>query len=588
MGNTEQCLRTDRPRLFIFMKRYSEPDFPLSFELRGQKSQTIAEDISSFPRRVTLRGAVYLFLAAVLALLIGSASLFSINKNVIGLFHDDGIYAVLAKSISEGAGYQITSLPTVVNQTKYPFLYPYVLSWVWKFQPTFPENVWLLKAVNVGFLVAIFIVSYVFWCRRIEGRESEGLLFAVLVSINSAVFSFVDFTVSDIFLLLLSLCVLSICHHPEQPRSGLAGIAPLAAVIGFACLTRAAAFPLGIAGAIHLYQTKRYRDFALYLLLLMLFVLPWGIWMTTHSQQIESPLLRYYASYSSEPPAFLTVWFDPRGALEVVMGNLIYTFSSLDLILQTRMIPGLILFALVLMTTGMLVFFTTQTVFFRSYVLLYLALVLSWPFHPARYLIPLIPVLYFFLFRGVHAVEFYTPQIVASKPLKVFVRHITHGAIAVIVVLHLGWFFNYLFISDAYTSRIWYGARLPLSWNGFSETFDWIRKNTDESATLATVYDPMYYLYTGRKAIRPGLHNPQTYFYPYGYAVANIGSVNDIKSELRRLGVRFLVIDPLDGFVEGKAYLELFNNLLLSYKTQPQLVFVSSDLKHRIYVLAPE
>ena len=588
MGNTKQCLRADRPKLFILMKKYSEPDLPLCFELRGQKLQAIAEDISSFPRRVTLRGALYLFLAAVLALLIGSASLFSINKDVIGLFHDDGIYAILAKSISEGTGYQITSLPTAVDQTKYPFLYPYVLSWVWKFQPTFPGNVWLLKAVNVGFLIAIFILSYVFWCQRIEGRESEGLLFAVLVSINPAVFSFVDFTVSDIFLLLLSLCVLSICHHPEQPRSGLAGVAPLAAVIGFACLTRAAAFPLGIAGAIHLYQTKRYRDFALYLLLLMLFVLPWGIWMTTHSQQIESPLLRYYVSYSSEPPAFLTVWFDPRGALEVVMGNLIYAFSSLDLILQTKMIPGLILFALILITTGMRVFFTTQTVFFRSYVFLYLALVLSWPFHPARYLIPLIPTLYFFLFRGVHAVEFYTPQIVASKPLMVFVRHITHGTIAVILVLHVGWFFNYLFISDASTSRIWYGERLPLSWNGFSETFDWIRKNTDESATLATVYDPMYYLYTGRKAIRPGLHNPQTYFYPYGYAAANVGSVNDIKSELRRLGVRFLVIDPPDSFAEGKAYLELFNNLLLSYKTQAQLVFVSSDLKHRIYALPPE
>jgi hypothetical protein len=41
------------------------------------------------------------------------------------------------------------------------------------------------------------------------------------------VFSFVDFTVSDIFLLLLSLCVFSACHSPEQPRSGLAGIAPL-------------------------------------------------------------------------------------------------------------------------------------------------------------------------------------------------------------------------------------------------------------------------------------------------------------------------------------------------------------------------
>jgi hypothetical protein len=462
------------------------------------------------------------------------------------------------------------------------------LSWVWKFQPTFPENVWLLKAVNVGFLVAIFIASYIFWCRRIKETESEGLLFAVLVCINPAVFSFVDFTVSDIFLLLLSLCVFSVCHSPEQPRLGLAGVATLAAVIGFACLTRAAALPLGMAGTIHLYQSKRYRDLAHYLLLLMLFVLPWGIWTTTHSQHLESPLLRYYASYSSEPPAFLTVWFDPRGAFEVLIGNLIYAFHSLDLILQTRMIPGLLLFAVVLLTLGALASFTAQTVFFRSYVLLYLALVLSWPFHPGRYLIPLIPVVYFFLFRGVHAIEFHTPRIVASKPVKVFVRHITHGLFALIVVLHVGWFFHYLFITDPHTNRAWYGVRLSASWTGFSEAFDWIRKNTDETTVLATVYDPMYYLYTGRRAIRPGLHNPQTYFYPYGHAVANIGSVNDIKPELKRLGVRFLVVDPLDGFTEGRAYLKMFEDLLLSYKTQPRLVFTSSDSKHRIYALPQE
>jgi hypothetical protein len=545
-----------------------------------------AEDLGSFPRRATFRGAIYLLLAVILALLIGSASLFGINKRVVGLFHDDAIYAVLAKSISEGVGYRITSLPIVLDQTKYPFLYPYILSWVWKSQPAFPENIWLLKAVNVGFLVAIFIASYVFWCRRIKGRESEGLLFAVLVCINPAVFSFVDFTVSDIFLLLLSLSVFNVCPSPEQPRLGLAGIATLAAVIGLACLTRAAALPLAMAGTVHLYQSKRYRDLAHYLLLLMLFVLPWGIWITTHSQDVESPLLRYYASYSSEPPAFLTVWFDPHGAFEVLIGNLIYTFHSLDLILQTRMIPGLLLFALALLTLGALASFTAQTFFFRSYVLLYSALVLSWPFHPGRYLIPLIPVVYFFLFRGVHAIEFHTPRIVPSKPINVLVRHITHGLFALIVVLHVGWFFHYLFITDPH--RAWYGMRLPASWTGFSEAFDWIRKNTDEATVLATVYDPMYHLYTGRKAIRPGLHNPQTYFYPYGRAVPNIGSLNDIKPELKRLGVRFLVIDPLDGFVEGRAYLELFENLLLSYKTQPQLVFASSDSKHKIYALPQE
>ena len=98
----------------------------------------------------------------------------------------------------------------------------------------------------------------------------------------------------------------------------------------------------------------------------------------------------------------------------------------------------------------------------------------------------------------------------------------------------------------------------------------------------------MYYLYTGRRAIRPGFHKPQTYFYPYGGAVAHIGTVNEIKSELKALGIRLLVIDPLDGFEEGRTYQRFFNELIRSYRNRPKLMFISSDSKHMIYALPQE
>ena len=69
---------------------------------------------------------------------------------MLGLFHDDGIYAVVAKSLSDGAGYRIISLPTAPDQTKYPFLYSYILSWLWSLDPKFPDNIGLLKAANAG------------------------------------------------------------------------------------------------------------------------------------------------------------------------------------------------------------------------------------------------------------------------------------------------------------------------------------------------------------------------------------------------------------------------------------------------------
>ena len=57
-----------------------------------------------------------------------------------GHLHDDAIYFVSAKSIAEGHGYRILSLPGEPYQTKYPPLFPMLLALVWKVRPDFPGN----------------------------------------------------------------------------------------------------------------------------------------------------------------------------------------------------------------------------------------------------------------------------------------------------------------------------------------------------------------------------------------------------------------------------------------------------------------
>ena len=522
--------------------------------------------------------------AILLGLLVGIAGVWSSNKEVLGLFHDDGIYAVVAKSLSEGAGYRIISLPTAPDQTKYPFLYSYILSWLWELYPKFPDNIGLLKAANAVFLAASFVLSYFFYRRRVEGEESEGLLFAALVCINPAVFSFTDFTVSDILFLLLSLSALVIFDASEQCASQ-PGVTLLAVVVALACLTRSAAVPLAVAGAVHFAWSKRYRDLIHYVCLLVLLIMPWWMWVGTHSNQTTSALLQYYVSYSSEPPAFVIMLSDPFGAVEIVWGNLRYIVEALDLLFQSRMIPGLLLPVGLVLLWGVWRSFSDQAVFFRSYILLYLALVVAWPFHPARYLIPLLPAIYFFLFRGVRAAQVDLGNLMTSETRKRSSHHLVRVTFALVVVLDVGWISNYLFNKDLATTRVWFGKRLPASWQGFSETFEWIRNNTDESTILATVYDPMYYLYTGRRSIQPGLHKPKTYFYPYGHAVPDVGSPDEIRAELKSLGVGFIVIHRLNNDEDQSAHSRLWAELVRSYRTRPEPIFISSDSKHRIYAL---
>src|SRR5438094_8656895 len=71
---------------------------------------------------------------------------------LIGGMSDDGTYMVCAKSLAEGTGYRIVSLPSQPFQTKYPPLFPWVLSFIWRINPNFPSNL----PLATGFAGAMF------------------------------------------------------------------------------------------------------------------------------------------------------------------------------------------------------------------------------------------------------------------------------------------------------------------------------------------------------------------------------------------------------------------------------------------------
>jgi hypothetical protein len=73
--------------------------------------------------------------AALLCLsMLPAVGLLCLNADVphLGHFHDDSIYWVCARSLASGSRYRIASLPGEPYQTKYPPLYPGLLSLVWR------------------------------------------------------------------------------------------------------------------------------------------------------------------------------------------------------------------------------------------------------------------------------------------------------------------------------------------------------------------------------------------------------------------------------------------------------------------------
>jgi hypothetical protein len=133
--------------------------------------------------------------------------------------------------------------------------------------------------------------------------------------------------------------------------------------------------------------------------------------------------------------------------------------------------------------------------------------------------------------------------------------------------------------------RGWYGIDLGYQFDGFEETFEWIRRSTPPQARLGTMFDPMYFLYTGRHAVRPWFHQPETYFYPYLAAKPFVGDPREVANELRALGVDYLVLDPPAGYAEGAAGMSMLQSVLDLPDVRRELVFRSSDGKHAVYRL---
>jgi 4-amino-4-deoxy-L-arabinose transferase-like glycosyltransferase len=294
------------------------------------------------PSTATAKGTPRSFTAivVVIGLVVGLAAFWGANKQALGLFHDDGVYTVVAKSLYQGDGYRIISLPSTPPQTKYPFLYSYLLSWVWAVNPTFPDNIIFLKALNIVILIAIFIVSVAYYRRRFPDSRLGALLFGVIICTNPIIFTFTDYVVSDLLFVLLSLVALYVSCAPANSGGRPSQTTTLALVTGLACLTRLAAAPLVFAGAVQAFVARSWRGAVHFTGLTLLIGVPWVLWVSFGPSMPSDSLFAYYAGYDfgGTKTAGVGPWLDRHWL--VIAGNAHYLVDSFDMLYLLELLPG--------------------------------------------------------------------------------------------------------------------------------------------------------------------------------------------------------------------------------------------------------
>ena len=309
-----------------------------------------------------------------------------------GHLHDDSIYFVCAKSLAEGRGYRILSLPAEPYQTKYPPLWPLVLAAIWKLDPRFPENLRWGMALAWMMLPAFVALAWR-WFRRSGFSPGTSAALCAAITLSPCVIVLSAGMMSD---LVFSVALLAAILAIESAGRGTWRALAAAALAAIAYLMKTAALPLIVAGPLWLVLRKKYRAAVVMFAAMLPAVAAWMLWSRAHMSHARDLVSLYYTDYLGYQVLNVT-WRD----LPVVMWkNLDGVFAGIAelLIFDLATTPfgmHLARFLAIVVIAGTVRFACRRGMTaYHWFALMYTAILLVWHFPPNnRFLLPLFPLL---------------------------------------------------------------------------------------------------------------------------------------------------------------------------------------------------
>lgn len=357
-----------------------------------------------------------------------AAALFGVvalrGPSTFGQYEDDGVYFVTARALAEGRGYRHLELPSEPYQTKYPILYPALLSLVWRAAPSFPGNVVVAQWLNVALNAASAVLAYRLLRRAWDMPRAIAAGSATLAAANPMTLAMVATTMSEPLFTLLTLAALermtawtSAGRDASPGRTLWAGAAAGVLAAG-AALTRSIGVTLLPALVVGAVASRRWRSGAVGATVLLVAVganAGWKSWAASHNRvDARAAAFRYdldYGTwYAQALPALPRVLFHNAASLSFFLfyGIIGPPAAWVGAAMQAGPLRGIGLYTLmalmlVLTSVGASVLMRRRAWPVHAFLLAYLLFVWAWPFDPSRFLVPILPLLIAAALMGLHA-----------------------------------------------------------------------------------------------------------------------------------------------------------------------------------------
>ncbi len=491
------------------------------------------------------------------------------------------------------------SVPGEPAQSKYPILYPWLLSQIWHVWPGFPGNLypafWLSVLAGCAFVVGSFVLL-----RQLGTREKPALALTCLTGFHPTVQILSGSLLSDMTFLTLTVwsLVLAAAGLPGdgQGRRVLWNrwiVASLLAALAVMARSIGVALGLGIVAAALL---RRCHRAALVGLLPWLICLGVGLWWSWQQQTAVGSSLEPEDGYTRTVlfyTSYLGFWKFSVPDVSTLQAMVSFNFvellkqpSMLCFLLPAQAFSSMWLQMLAIALSFVVIKGVVGQVRACGWHPAHSALVFTIPFVLVwnytlmdRFLLPFLPIFLAGAYREVQWVLRETREAIRSaRPrLERLVSVVVAAGVVTLsayTVSHLVWF-GPVSAARGRQHRESLAARKQ-------EAYQWIRSHTARTDRVIAYEDAVLFLYTGRQALRPIAFSTAA-FYRQDKGILD-RDLDRLTDTARAISARYWMVAP-DDFrldVGEETIRDHLNRLLASYP----LAFASQDGSVKIYDIA--
>ncbi|MEX2152112.1 MAG: hypothetical protein WD825_02175 [Gemmatimonadaceae bacterium] len=407
----------------------------------------------------------------------------------VGVFHDDGVYVILAKSLANGDGYRYLHIPGAPSSTHYPPGYPLLLAVLWKFAPAFPQNIGVFLIANALMLALVAWGTLAFARRALQWSLAAAASAALVATLSYPLLMLSGYLLSEPMFAALLLPALMAAEGLARAEAPPARAALVGAAAGALMLVRTHALALVLAVVVVLVWRKRWRTAALVAVAAVAVVAPWQLSIATHDTALVEGTRGAYGSYAAWMSEGLR-----SGGLELFLGAVTANVREIGSLLADRFsisdrsairVATSVVAGVLLLTGGARALHRAPVT--AAFTAIYLCILLVIPYGPWRYIFAIWPLVVLFLGEAARWASELRPR---------------HRAPAMVV-------FAALFVlaigmgrteARSYSQRAWRGPARAAT-EQIAPLVRWVATRTRPDDVVAVDGEQLVYLFTGRRAV---------------------------------------------------------------------------------------